>query len=181
MGAFQLIRRGTYQGIGTHKRLAMEVVDDMKVGKLVKQARLCSGVARGGRAVSVYWHEGVGNIIRGTTQEFFRHHGIQPVASPATHIFALLYLCVFPVVALPFAHGVARVFAAVAVAAPVLLEGGVAWETGISPLYALTYPLGALIFAWMLARSTAVTLWQGRNRLARNILFAEGAAARDGV
>ena len=48
VGAFQLIRRSAYEKIGTHRRLAMEVVDDMKVGKLVKQAGFRSGVARAG-------------------------------------------------------------------------------------------------------------------------------------
>jgi hypothetical protein len=31
----------------------------------------------------------------------------------------------------------------------------------IAPVYALTYPIGALIFAWMLARSTIVALRDG--------------------
>jgi hypothetical protein len=31
----------------------------------------------------------------------------------------------------------------------------------VSPLYALTFPLGALILAYMLLRSTLVTLRQG--------------------
>src|SRR5216684_3151017 len=38
VGAFQLLRRSAYEAAGTHRRLAMEVVDDMKVGKIVKQA-----------------------------------------------------------------------------------------------------------------------------------------------
>jgi hypothetical protein len=39
--------------------------------------------------------------------------------------------------------------------------GGVCREFGISLLYALTFPVGALIFVCMLARSTIVTLWKG--------------------
>ena len=31
----------------------------------------------------------------------------------------------------------------------------------MSPLYALTYPLGALLLVVVLLRSTVVTLWQG--------------------
>jgi hypothetical protein len=31
----------------------------------------------------------------------------------------------------------------------------------VSPLYALTHPVGALFFCYMVARSTVVTLWQG--------------------
>lgn len=160
VGAFQLIRRSAYEKMGTHRRLAMEVVDDMKVGKLVKEAGLRSGTARGGKAVSVHWHAGVGNIIRGTTKNFFATVEFK-LWRAAGQILGLLYVCVFPAVALPFVHGPARALAAIAVAIPVVIEAGVTWECGISPLYALTYPLGAVIFTWMLARSTAVTLWQG--------------------
>jgi hypothetical protein len=31
----------------------------------------------------------------------------------------------------------------------------------VSPLYALTHPVGALLFCYMLLRSTTVTLWHG--------------------
>jgi hypothetical protein len=62
---------------------------------------------------------------------------------------------------LPFVHGWARAFAAVAAGLPLIVSAGVTIEFKISPPYALTYPIGALIFAWMLARSTIVTLWQG--------------------
>src|SRR5271169_3066456 len=77
VGAFQLIRRSAYESIGTHRRLAMEVVDDMKLGKLVKEAGFRSGVAKAGDAVSVHWHSGVGNMIRGTTKNFFATTGFR--------------------------------------------------------------------------------------------------------
>jgi 2-keto-4-pentenoate hydratase len=32
---------------------------------------------------------------------------------------------------------------------------------GVSPLYALTHPIGAVLFCYMVARSVGVTLWQG--------------------
>ena len=75
VGAFQLIRRSTYEAIGTHRRLAMEVVDDMKLGKLVKEGEFRSGVAKGWKEVRVRWHAGVGNIVRGTTKNFFASSG----------------------------------------------------------------------------------------------------------
>jgi hypothetical protein len=31
----------------------------------------------------------------------------------------------------------------------------------VSPLYALTQPVGALVYIYMVLRSTAVTLWDG--------------------
>ena len=66
-----------------------------------------------------------------------------------------------PWLALPFVRGWARAFTAVAIALPILAQAGAALEFEESPLYAVTQPLGALIFVWMLARSTIVTLRQG--------------------
>lgn len=160
IGAFQLIRRSTYEKIGEHRRLAMEVVDDVKLGKLVKEAGCSSGIAKSGPSVSVYWHAGVRNIIRGTTKNFFATTGFSlPIV--CVQMLGVLMLSVMPWLALPFVHGWARLFAAIAVALAICAEGGVAIENGVSPLYALTHPIGALIFGWMLARSTIVTLWQG--------------------
>jgi cellulose synthase/poly-beta-1,6-N-acetylglucosamine synthase-like glycosyltransferase len=160
VGAFQMIRRSAYEKMGTHRRLAMEVVDDMKLGKLVKEAGIRSGVAKAGDAVSVHWHAGVGNIIRGTTKNFFATSGFK-LWLTSLHILGLLLMFVLPVVALPFVHGWARAFAAIAVVLPLIAEIGVAIEFESQPLYALTYPIGALIFTWMLLRSMIVTLWQG--------------------
>ncbi len=160
VGAFQMIRRSAYEKMGTHRRLAMEVVDDMKLGKLVKEAGIRSGVAKAGDAVSVHWHAGVGNIIRGTTKNFFATSGFK-LWLTSLHILGLLLMFVVPVLALPFVHGWARAFAAIAIVLPLIAEIGVAIEFESQPLYALTYPIGALIFTWMLMRSMIVTLWQG--------------------
>ena len=43
VGAFQMLSRAAYERSGTHRRLAMEVVDDMKLGKIVKMARVSFG------------------------------------------------------------------------------------------------------------------------------------------
>lgn len=160
VGAFQMVRRSAYEKMGTHRRLAMEVIDDMKLGKLAKEAGVGSGAAKAGDAVSVHWHAGVGNMIRGTTKNFFAASGYKlPVT--LLQIFGLLLMCDVPVAALPFVHGWARLFAAVAVLLPLIATAGVAIEFRAPIGYAVTYPIGALIFAWMLARSMIVTLWQG--------------------
>jgi hypothetical protein len=160
VGAFQLIRREAYERIGTHRRLAMEVVDDMKLGKLCKQNGVASGIGRSGDAISVYWHAGVGNIVRGTTKNFFATMGFQP-GIVAARVLALLVLSVMPWVTLPFVHGWARIFAGVAVGLAIAAQLGVTRDVKVSPLYALTHPIGALILAWMVVRSMVVTLWQG--------------------
>jgi glycosyltransferase involved in cell wall biosynthesis len=160
VGAFQMLKRAAYEAAGTHQRLAMEVVDDMKLGKIVKQAgfRSCVGVARD--AVVVRWHAGAGNIVRGVTKNFFASAGY----SLPLVIFSavgLLLTNVAPFAAVFATHGGIRIFAVIAVAIAVGFHVGVNIVMRASPLYALTHPVGAVIFCYMLLRSTAVTLWQG--------------------
>ena len=72
-----------------------------------------------------------------------------------------LIMSVLPFFGLVFATGWARVFAGIAVGSAVLIHGAMIWSTGAFPLYALTHPLGALLFCWMLGRSAIATLWRG--------------------
>ena len=160
IGAFQLVRRSVYEEIGTHRRLAMEVVDDMKIGKLVKQHGFRSQVGVALDFVSVRWHAGLGNIIRGVTKNFFAALSYSlPFAVVA--IGGMLLLNVTPFIGVLVGHGWIRGLSGMAVACALLLHAGVDLESGVSPLYALTYPIGAVLFCYMIVRSVAVTLWKG--------------------
>jgi glycosyltransferase involved in cell wall biosynthesis len=160
VGAFQILKRATYEKLGTHRRLAMEVVDDMKLGKLVKLAgfRSAVGIAQG--AVSVEWHVGLGNLVRGVEKNFFAGAGFS-AAHAALQILALLLMNVAPYFGLIFGHGPIRILAAIAVLIATCFHIGVDIVMRNSPLYSLTLPLGATIFAYMLLRSTIITLKQG--------------------
>lgn len=160
VGAFQMVRRKSYETMGTHRRLRLEVIDDMKLGKLMKEAGFASGAARAGESVSVHWHDGVRNMVRGTTKNFFATSGFS-VPRTLLRIFGLLIFFDLPIVALPFARGWALVFTLIAVALPLIAEAGAAREFGESALWGISFPVGALIFVWMLTRSMIVTLWQG--------------------
>jgi glycosyltransferase involved in cell wall biosynthesis len=160
VGAFQLLKRAAYEACGTHRRLAMEVVDDMKLGKLVKMARLrsCVGVAQ--EAVVVRWHAGLGNLIRGVTKNFFAALGYS-LPFVVVAICGMLLMNVAPFVGVIVGHGWVRILAGIAVVIALAFHVGVDVAMRVSPFYALTHPLGAVIFSWMLLRSTVVTLWQG--------------------
>jgi hypothetical protein len=56
-------------------------------------------------------------------------------------------------------HGASFILAVVSALIAVCFQAGVALAMRVSPLYALTHPLGAVIFSYMLLRSMAVTLW----------------------
>lgn len=160
IGAFQIVRRSAYQKAGTHRRLAMEVIDDLKLGKIMKEAGFRSCVARAEDWVTVHWHAGLGNIVRGTTKNFFAATGFS-VPVLASQVLGTLAMFVLPVAVLPFVRGWALGFAALAAICALVLATGSARAIRASAFYGLTFPLGALVICWMLVRSTVVTLWQG--------------------
>lgn len=160
VGAFQLVKRGAYESSGTHRKLALEVVDDMRLARNVKKAGFRSGMGLATEFVSVRWHVGVKNIVHGVTKNFFAAADYS-VARVGMQSLGLFTASVLPFLALPFLHGAAQWLAALAAGAAITLEAAVAGIMGASPLYALAHPIGALLFDYMLLRSTAVTLWQG--------------------
>jgi len=160
VGAFQLLKRAAYEASGTHRRLAMEVVDDMKLGKIVKQSgfRSSAGVAQD--FVVVRWHAGLGNLVRGVTKNFFAAVGYSvPLVTVA--VVALLLMNVAPIFGVFFGQGWTRIFAVAAFVIALCFHTGVDIGMRVSPSYAFTHPLGALLFSYMLLRSTVVTLKQG--------------------
>jgi glycosyltransferase involved in cell wall biosynthesis len=160
VGAFQLMKRSAYEACGTHRRLAMEVVDDMKLGKLVKQAGLRSSVGVAQEAVVIRWHAGVGNLIRGVTKNFFAALGYNlPVVVVA--ICGMWMMNVAPFVGVIWGHGWVRALSGIAVVIALAFHVGVDIAMHVSPLYAFTHPLGAALFSYMLLRSTVVTLRDG--------------------
>jgi glycosyltransferase involved in cell wall biosynthesis len=104
VGAFQMLRRATYAASGGHARLAMEVVDDMKLGKIVKMAGFRSGVAVAQEFLVVRWYAGAGNLIRGVTKNFFAAASFNLWQVTAAVAGSLL-INVLPFVALPFLRG----------------------------------------------------------------------------
>jgi len=160
VGAFQLVRRAAYEKSGGHARLRMDVIEDMKLGKLMKVAGLRSGVAVAQDMVHVRWHSGVRNVIRGVTKNMFAAVHYNPFFAVAAMMLSVV-MSVLPFFGVVFASGWTRVFAGIAAGAAVLIHGTMIWSTDASPLYALTHPLGALLFCWMIGRSAIATLWQG--------------------
>jgi hypothetical protein len=165
IGAFQLMRRTVYDAVSGHRKLAMEVIEDMKMGKLVKAAGFRSQAGLASQHIRVRWQAGLGNLVRGTTKNFFAAAGFNlPLVS--VQVFGILLMSVFPWIALPFlliarVHGLPLVFASIAFGIALIVHVTVSISAEVSPLYGFSHPIGALIFAWMLTRSTVITLRRG--------------------
>jgi glycosyltransferase involved in cell wall biosynthesis len=160
VGAFQMLKRSAYEASGTHKRLAMEVVDDMRLGKIVKESGFRSGVGVAQDFVVVRWQSGVRNLIHGVTKNFFAGAGFS-VPRVMVAISALLLTNLGPLIGMAFGHGWVRILSAIAAVMALGMHIGVDLVQRVSPLYCVTLPIGAVLFGYMLLRSMVVTLRQG--------------------
>jgi glycosyltransferase involved in cell wall biosynthesis len=71
VGAFNLVRRSAYAQCGGHTAIRLDVLDDVKLGKLIKHAGLKQDVLDAGEGVRVRWQEGFWGVIRGLEKNGF--------------------------------------------------------------------------------------------------------------
>ena len=114
VGAFNLVRRTAYDAIGTYKALRMDVLDDMKLGKLIKNAGFRQRNVFGADLISIRWAKGAMGVVHNLTKNFFAVLSFQWIRTLAS-VFGLGFLNWGPFLGLWLAHGWARLPYGVAV------------------------------------------------------------------
>ncbi len=71
VGAFNLVRRRSYDRIGGHQQLKMDLADDVKLGRLLKESGARQRLFNGLDLIRCPWHRGALNVVRGLEKNFF--------------------------------------------------------------------------------------------------------------
>jgi glycosyltransferase involved in cell wall biosynthesis len=158
VGAFNLVRRRVYEAVGTYAALRMEVLDDMKLGKLVKNAGFAQRNVFGRDLISIRWARGAMGVVNNLTKNFFAVLSFQPWRTWLS-AFALAFLNFGPFLGLWLAHGWAKIPYAIALASMFLIYLGMSWRSAVPPYYFLLHPVSTALFIYTLLRSMALTLW----------------------
>ena len=160
VGAFNLVRRSVYDAVGTYRALRLEVVDDMKLGKVVKNAGYAQRVAFGGGLVSIHWAQGVFGVVNNLTKNFFAVLSFQWWRALLSS-FGLVFLNLCPFLGIWLAHGWAKVPYAVALLCMFGIYAGMSMKSSIPPYYFLLHPISTTLFAYTVLRSMVLTLGRG--------------------
>jgi cellulose synthase/poly-beta-1,6-N-acetylglucosamine synthase-like glycosyltransferase len=158
VGAFNLVRRSVYEAVGTYQALRMEVIDDMKLGKVVKEAGYRQRNVFGADLISIRWAQGAMGIVNNLTKNSFAILSFQWWRTLMS-VFGLLFLNVGPFLGLCLAHGWARLPFAVALASMFLIYLGMSWRSAVPVYYLLLHPVGTVLFSYILLRSMILALW----------------------
>ncbi len=160
VGAFNLVRRAAYDGIGGHETLRLEVADDLMLGKRIKQAGYRQEALVAPGHLRLTWQEGVRGFVRGLEKNGFAALGYSfPFLLLVTLLFSWFY-------AVPYlgvlAFRDAR-FSGYAAAVLVMhaVYGYAASHVRNGWLFTPALPVAALVYLWSLWRSALITLRQG--------------------
>jgi glycosyltransferase involved in cell wall biosynthesis len=160
VGAFNLVRRQVYEAVGTYAALRFEVLDDMKLGKVVKNAGYAQRNVFGADLISIRWAKGAMGVVDNLTKNFFALMSFQWPRALAS-CFALAFLNLMPFAGVLLAHGWARLGYAVALFSMFSIYVGMSTKSDIPPYYFFLHPLSTVLFVYTLLRSTFLTLARG--------------------
>lgn len=73
IGAFTLLRREAYDGVGGHAAAPLEAIDDMALGRRVKRSGRTTRVALGGPCLHLRIYHGLGEILSGLRKNVAAH------------------------------------------------------------------------------------------------------------
>lgn len=162
VGAFNLVRRRSFEALGGFTTLRMEVLEDLCLGSMLKRAGYCQRVALGPGLATVRWSKGAWGVVRNLEKNLFALYRYRVSLT----LFGCLLLAVQ--IALPLAaifswHAgswtrVAAVVLYAAVAGLYIITRRV---TRVSPAYVLLYPVAVSVLLFAQLRSMALALARG--------------------
>ena len=166
VGAFNMVRRSVYDAVGTYSALRMEVLDDMKLGKVIKNAGFAQRNVFGEDLISLHWAKGAFGIVNNLTKNFFAVLSFQWPRTVAS-IIGLGFLNLGPFLGVLLSHGWARVPYAIALVSLFLIYYGMSARSAVPAYYFFLHPVSTSLFMYTLMRSMFHTLkndgivWRG--------------------
>lgn len=115
IGAFNLIRREAYLVVGGHKSIRLDILDDLSLGRIIKEAGCSQRLAFADRLLQSQWYPNVCATWRGLQKNAFAFFGFS-IAFLARATLLTLLVRVWPWIALVIGDSPARLAALLALA-----------------------------------------------------------------
>jgi glycosyltransferase involved in cell wall biosynthesis len=160
IGAFNLIRRPVYDAVGTFQALRLEVLDDMKLGKLVKESGYRQRNVFGHDLIALRWVKGVMGMVNNLSKNFFALVSFQWPRALASAL-ALAFLNLMPFLGIGLAHGWTRLPYAVALASLFAIYVGMSSKSDVPAYYFFLHAASAALFVYIMLSSMLLTLLRG--------------------
>jgi glycosyltransferase involved in cell wall biosynthesis/uncharacterized membrane protein YhdT len=160
IGAFNLVRAEVYRAVGGHRRIALRPDDDIKLGKIIKDAGYSQEMLFGRGLMSVEWYPTLMHLARGLEKNSLAGVDYR-VAAMIAGTLAQLAFFVWPFAALFVTAGAAFALNVATCAVLIAAYVATAQMIGAPRWYAVGFPVMAVLFVGILWRATFITLRDG--------------------
>lgn len=158
IGAFNLVQREPYLQLGGHSTLALQVLDDMELGRLFKLHGYRQHFAGGGASVQVRWAVGLRGLVMGLEKNAFAGVNYSLLLGLSGSLASLLASLVPLLLLAPQADPWLRLvcWAGIAISAIAVSPG-----TGTPRWAGACFPLAGALFSFIFLRSIFLAQYRG--------------------
>lgn len=160
MGAFNMVRAAAYRAAGGHRPLALEVVDDIGLGRLMNEAGCRQDVLLGFGSVSLEWYRSTREMTKGIEKNCFAMLDYR-FSTLVLLTAALLLVRYWPWVGLFVTQGPARWMNLATLAIGLAMFYDLLRPTRWSRRCLVYWPLISLVSLFMIWRAVILTLLRG--------------------
>jgi len=128
VGAFNLVRKSVYEQIGGHTGIRMHPIDDIMLGKIIKQSGFRQECLTGYDSLTVHWYDSPAQMIQGLMKNIFALYNFR-ISYVFIGVAAILVMSVLPIWALFLTSGLTRILFLCAAATRLVSSAYGAWLT----------------------------------------------------
>lgn len=158
-GAFNLIKKSCYLQCGGHQSIAMECLDDLKLGALIKHKRFKQDTVDGRDYIEREWYHSLNEMIDGLKKNAFAYFNYSFLTFFIGFIFAFLFF-ILPCLGALLFHGPLQWINITNVLLTCCIAFIVAKHFRMQKYFAFFYPIGILLLFYTLWNSVAATYRQ---------------------
>jgi glycosyltransferase involved in cell wall biosynthesis len=160
IGAFNMVRADAYRAAGGHAAIPLEVIDDVMLGKLLKNSGCRQHFLLGTGSISLEWYRSAGDMIRGMEKNTFA--GLDySVGNLIAVTLAVLTLRIWPWLALLTAAGATRWVNAMTILLGLIVYVYMIRRHGLRYRVLLYAPFIAFVELWMWWRAYVLIIRRG--------------------
>ncbi len=166
VGAFNMVRRQAYEQVGGLAAIKIHPIDDLMLGKIIKEGGLRQECLSGYDFVTVSWYHSTGAMIDGLMKNIFALANFNTALALGGALGISLFT-ILPLWGVLLGHGPARLFFALTVALRLAFFSQAARYSGLSPWLAPAALVTPYITVYTILKATFTTLknkgisWRG--------------------
>jgi glycosyltransferase involved in cell wall biosynthesis len=152
IGAFNLVKTSAYQAIGGHSKISMSPIDDLDLGRLLKDAGYRQTLVGGNGNVTVEWYSGLKELVEGLMKNSFSVVNYNLLAALLTGL-VLASVSLGPMIGLIFGSQSVFWFSAGSVLCILFIFTGTALTQNLPPASIVFLPAAIVLIIYIFWRA----------------------------